>query len=117
MICVDNKNELEQMKELMKNLKLSIKRHRIELDLYIFIINKYINTNDKNNFDFDLDENFIINNCNKYNIKKDNNDENNIINYKEEKQNNFHIKSFNITIEEDIEDLGEDEDKNEVEIF
>ena len=100
MNCVDNKNEFEQIKEIIKNLKLSIKKYRIELDLYIF--NKCINTKDKNNFDFVLDEIISNNKCNEYNIKKENNDESNIINYKEENQNNFHIKSFNITLEEDL---------------
>ena len=117
MICVENKAHYEQIKELINNLKLSIIKHRFELDIYVIIINKCINIKDEKI----LVENIIKNNeDNKLinNDKVENNNENNIINYKEENYNIEQIKYFPLTIEEEGEELlDEEEDKNEVENF
>jgi len=119
MICVENKEHYEKIKELINNLKLSIIKHRFELDIYIIVVNKSIDMKDENN----LVENIIKNNEEiKFinNDKVDDNNENNIINYKEENNNNNieQIKYFPLTIVEEGEELlDEEEEKNEVENF
>jgi len=117
MICIENKEHYEQIKELINNLKLSIVKHKFQLDIYVIIINKCINIKDENN----LVENIIKNNeDNKFinNDKVDNNNENNIINYKEENYNIEQINYFPLTIgKEEAELLDEEEEKKEVEDF
>ena len=117
MICVENKDHYEKIKELINNLRLSIIKHRFELDIYVIIINKCINIKDENN----LVENIIKNNEDNKLINNDivdDNNENNIINYKEENYNIEQIKYFPLTIiEEGEEILDEEEEKNEVENF
>ena len=117
MICVENKDHYEKIKELINNLRLSIIKHRFELDIYVIIINKCINIKDENN----LVENIIKNNEENKLINNDivdDNNENNIINYKEENYNIEQIKYFPLTIEEEGEEiLDEEEEKNEVENF
>ena len=117
MICVENKDHYEKIKELINNLRLSIIKHRFELDIYVIIINKCINIKDENN----LIENIIKNNEDNKLINNDivdDNNENNIINYKEENYNIEQIKYFPLTIiEEGEEILDEEEEKNEVENF
>ena len=117
MICVENKDHYEKIKELINNLRLSIIKHRFELDIYVIIINKCINIKDENN----LVENIIKNNEDNKLINNDivdDNNENNIINYKEENYNIEQIKYFPLTIEEEGEEiLDEEEEKNEVENF
>ena len=117
MICIENKEHYEQIKELINNLKLSIVKHKFQLDIYVIIINKCINIKDENN----LIENIIKNNeDNKFinNDKVDDNNENNIINYKEENYNIEQIKYFPLTIgKEEAELLDEEEEKKEVEDF
>ena len=76
MICIDKKKDYELIKDLINNLNLLNKKHKFELEIYLIIINKCINTNieikDNNYFDIDIDENITINNC--LNImNKDNN--------------------------------------------
>ena len=117
MICVENKDHYEKIKELINNLRLSIIKHRFELDIYVIIINKCINIKDENNFVENIiknnEDNKLINN----DIVDDNN-ENNIINYKEKNYNIEQIKYFPLTIiEEGEEILDEEEEKNEVENF
>jgi len=117
MICIENKEHYEQIKELINNLKLSIVKHKFQLDIYVIIINKCINIKDENN----LVENIIKDNeDNKFinNDKVDDNNENNIINYKEENYNIGQIKYFPLTIgKEEVELLDEEEEKKEVEDF
>ena len=117
MICIENKEHYEQIKELINNLKLSIVKHKFQLDIYVIIINKCINIKDENN----LVENIIKDNeDNKFinNDKVDDNNENNIINYKEENYNIEQIKYFPLTIgKEEVELLDEEEEKKEVEDF
>ena len=117
MICVENKDHYEKIKELINNLRLSIIKHRFELDIYVIIINKCINIKDENN----LIENIIKNNEDNKLINNDivdDNNENNIINYKEENYNIEQIKYFPLTIKEEGEEiLDEEEEKNEVENF
>ena len=117
MICVENKDHYEKIKELINNLRLSIIKHRFELDIYVIIINKCINIKDENN----LIENIIKNNEDNKLINNDivdDNNENNIINYKEENYNIEQIKYFPLTIKEEGEEiLDEEKEKNEVENF
>ena len=111
MICVNSKEEYIKLNELIKELKLSIKKHKYELDIYLIIINKCINIKTSNS----INNNTISNNID--NVNDDNNiiNENNNNNGKEDKDD---IKSFPITIlDEYTEILDEEEDKNEVENF
>lgn len=121
MICIDNKDHYGQIKELINHLKLSIEKHKFELDIYIIIVNNCINIKDENLFNNNLDGNIIKNNeDNKFIINGniDDNNENNIINYKEENNNIEKIKYFPLTIGDEKEDLlDEEEEKNEVELF
>ncbi len=41
-ICIDKKEQYEQLKELVNFLNLSIEKHNFELDLYLIMANKYI---------------------------------------------------------------------------
>ena len=123
MICIDNVNEYEQIKDLINNLNLLNKKHKFELDIYLIIINKCISPNieikDNNYLDIDIDENITINNCLNL-MNKDNNTickGNNSINYIENHNNNREIKRFNISIEDKNTDIFEIEEKNEVEFF
>ena len=138
-ICIDDKKEYEQIKELIKYLNLSINKNKYELDLYLFNINKCINNElqkninsyiknklednenniDNNNIINNNDKNNVINNNDNNNIVNDNNNTiNNIINKKGEKDNIKIIKHFPITIcDKDTEILDEEEDNNEVENF
>ena len=123
MICIDNINEYEQIKDLINNLNLLNKKHKFELDIYLIIINKCISPNieikDNNYLDIDIDENITINNCLNL-MNKDNNTickGNNSINYIENHNNNREIKRFNISIEDKNTDIFEIEEKNEVEFF
>ena len=117
MICIDKKNEYEQIKDLINNLNLLNKKHKLELDIYLIIINKCINTNieikDNNFLDIDIDENITINNC--LNIT---NKDNNTI-YKDIKKHNKNgeIKRFNISIEDNNTDIFEIDDGDELETF
>ena len=123
MICIDKKKDYELIKDLINNLNLLNKKHKFELEIYLIIINKCINTNieikDNNYFDIDIDENITINNC--LNImNKDNNTifkDNKNNNFIEKQNNNREIKSFNISIEDNNIDIFEIENKNEVETF
>ena len=117
MICIDKVDEYEQIKDLVNNLNLLNKKHKFELDIYLIIINKCIDTNieikDGNFFDIDIDENITINNC--LNIM--NKDNNTIFKDIKKHNNNGEIKRFNISIEDNNTDIFEIDDKNEVETF
>ena len=117
MICIDKVDEYEQIKDLVNNLNLLNKKHKFELDIYLIIINKCIDTNieikDGNFFDIDIDENITINNC--LNIM--NKDNNTIFKDIKKHNNNGEIKRFNISIEDNSTDIFEIDDKNEVETF
>ena len=117
MICIDKKNDYEQIKELINNLNLLNKKHKLELDIYLIIINKCINTNieikDNNFLDFDIDENIIINNF----LNIINKDNNTICKDIKKHNNNGEIKRFNISIEDNNTDIFEIDDGDELKTF
>jgi len=106
-ICIDNKDELEQTKQLIINLDNLIKKYEFELDLYLIIVNKCVNIND-----------FVIKEDEEENKDKI---DNNIIN-DDKKINNKNIlndiKKFSFTInDENTEVLDEEEGNTEIEKF
>ena len=102
MICIDIKEDLEKIKQLINNLESTIKKYDFELDIYLIIINKCVELkNFENNEEEKEDKNKleenIINNKN--------------IDIKENKNNN--IKNFSFTINDDnTEVLDEEEEIN-----
>ena len=104
MICIDSKDDLEKIKQLIINLDSSIKNHDFELDLYLIIVNKCIQIKNIENIK-DEDE------------EEKNEKENNIVNEKnnEINQNILNdIKNFNFIINDEntevLDDLGENSD-------
>ena len=104
MICIDSKDDLEKIKQLIINLDSSIKNHDFELDLYLIIVNKCIQIKNIENIK-DEDE------------EEKNEQENNIVNEKnnEINQNILNdIKNFNFIINDEntevLDDLGENSD-------
>ena len=106
MICIDSKDDLEKIKQLIINLESSIKNHDFELDLYLIIVNKCIEIKKSENIEEEDDKNEIENNIV--------NEENNKI-----KEDIFkNIKNFNFTInDENTEVLDELEEDSDVEKF
>ena len=106
MICIDSKDDLEKIKQLIINLESSIKNHDFELDLYLIIVNKCIEIKNLENIEEEDDKNEIENNIV--------NEENNKI-----KEDIFkNIKNFNFTInDENTEVLDELEEDSDVEKF
>ena len=107
MICIDSKDDLEKIKQLINNLESSIKNHDFELDLYLIIVNKCIEIKNLENIEEEEDDKNEIEN----NIV---NEENNKI-----KEDIFkNIKNFNFTInDENTEVLDELEEDSDVEKF
>ena len=130
-ICIDNKNEYEQIKELINFLNISINKYKLQLDIYLININKCVdfkyekkinnkiknNNNEENEIKDNIDNNNNMTNNN--NIVNDNNIENDIINQKEENNNKEKdVKQFPMTIcDKDTEILDEEEINNEVDNF
>ena len=106
MICIDSKDDLEKIKQLIINLESSIKNHDFELDLYLIIVNKCIEIKKSENIEEEDDKNEIENNIV--------NEENNKI-----KEDIFkNIKNFNFTInDENTEVLDELEQDSDVDKF
>ena len=100
MICLDKKDDLEKIKQLIINLESSIKKNEFEIDLYLIILNKCIEINNLQNKEeenINKIEDEIIN------------EKNNIIN--ENIMEN--IKKYSFTInDENIEVLDEEEENN-----
>jgi hypothetical protein len=129
MICVNNKEEYENLKELIDELQLSIKKYKFKLDIYLIIINKCIeippifNNDNNNNIISNTNDNNINienNNINNENDNIMNNDNNNFIinNDKNDDKVKEDVKIFPISIEDqNIEILDEEENKKEIEHF
>ncbi len=117
MICVNNKEEYEKLKELIEELQFSIKKYKFKLDIYLIIINQCIKITTPINTD---NNNNIANDNNKIN-NNDNNtiDNNNIINNnKNDDKVKEDVKIFPMTIQDQYNEiLDEEENKNEIENF
>ena len=56
-ICIDNKNQYEQIKELINFLRTYINKNKLELDLYLININKCIDNDMQNKIINDVNDN------------------------------------------------------------
>ena len=101
-LCIDKKEDLDKIRQLIINLQSSIKKYEFELDLYLIIVNKCISLKDIENKE-DEDKNNIIN-------------ENNNEIIKENISTNLKVFSFTIN-DENIEVLDEEDENLETEKF
>ena len=116
-ICIDNKDQYDQIKELINCLNLSIKKNKFHVSLYLININKCINKEIQNN----INNNNIENDFKNINLKH-NIDNNTIHVDKDNDKDNDDIlnkcKCFPITIiDKDAEILDDEEYNNEIEHF
>ena len=110
-ICIDNKNQYEQIKELINFLSFYINKNQLQLDLYLININKCIDNEMQNNIITNINNRNEFENQN-INNNLDNKDSNNIINIKDNKLIINDFKCFPITISDGSFEILDDEDEN-----
>ena len=110
-ICIDNKNQYEQIKELINFLSFYINKNQLQLDLYLININKCIDNEMQNNIITNINNRNEFENQN-INNNLDNKDSNNIINIKDNKLIINDFKCFPITINDGSFEILDDEDEN-----
>ena len=110
-ICIDNKNQYEQIKELINFLNFYINKNQLQLDLYLININKCIDNEMQNNIITNINNRNEFENQN-INNNLDNKDSNNIINIKDNKLIINDFKCFPITISDESFEILDDEDEN-----
>ena len=110
-ICIDNKNQYEQIKELINFLNFYINKNQLQLDLYLININKCIDNEMQNNIITNINNRNEFENQN-INNNLDNKDSNNIINIKDNKLIINDFKCFPITISDGSFEILDDEDEN-----
>ena len=110
-ICIDNKNQYEQIKELINFLNFYINKNQLQLDLYLININKCIDNEMENNIITNINNRNEFENQN-INNNLDNKDSNNIINIKDNKLIINDFKCFPITISDGSFEILDDEDEN-----